>query len=71
MLLCATCGVYVAALIRHEGRDYATLNANMLDARDSLVPAPPLSSYGGETAEARIARRVAKWTPARVEIADG
>jgi hypothetical protein len=71
MLLCATCGVYVAALITHEGRDYATLNANMLDTRDSLDPAPPLSSYGGETAEVRIARRLAKWTPARVEIVDG
>jgi hypothetical protein len=71
MLLCATCGVYVAALITHDGRDYATLNANTLDARDSLDPAPPLASYGGETAEARIARRLARWTPARIEAADG
>jgi hypothetical protein len=71
MLLCATCGVYVAALISHEGRDNATLNANMLDARESLDHAPPLSSYSGETAEARIVRRLAKWTPTRVEIADG
>jgi hypothetical protein len=71
MLLCATCGVYVAALISHDGQDYATLNANMLDVRDSLDPAPPLASYGGETAEARIARRLAKWTPTRLEIADG
>ena len=36
-LLCATCGVYVAALIKHEGRDYATLNANMLDALGDVV----------------------------------
>ena len=34
MLLCANCGVYVAALISHKGRDYATLNANVLDARE-------------------------------------
>ena len=66
MLLCATCGVYVAALISHEGRAYATLNANMLEARDDLDPAPPLVHYDGETAEGRIARRLANWTPAEV-----
>lgn len=69
MLLCANCGVYVAALITHEGRDYATLNVNMLDIREDLDPAPPLVHYDGETAAARIARRLANWTPAEV-IAD-
>lgn len=71
MLLYTECGVNVAALITHEGQDYATLNSNVLDCRDSLDTAPLLASYGGETAEARIARRLAKWTPARLEIADG
>jgi hypothetical protein len=71
MLLCAECGVYVAALIEHEGRIYATLNANVLEARDTLDPAPPLASYAGETADQRIARRIARWTPAQVETADG
>jgi hypothetical protein len=60
----------VAALITHEGRDYATLNANLLDMRDDLDPAPPLVHYDGETAEGRITRRVANWTPAEV-MADG
>jgi len=69
-LLCATCGVYVAALIEHEGRAYATLNVNLLDARDSLDPTPPLFSYDGETAEARLARRLARWTPTQVEERD-
>ena len=69
-LLCATCGVYVAPLMTIEGRDYASLNVNMLDARDGLDPAPPLASYGGETAEARTARRRARWTPARGEVTD-
>ena len=71
MLLCTECGVYVAALIEHEGRLLATLNANVLEARDTLDPAPQLTSYAGETAEARIARRLARWTPARVETNDG
>lgn len=69
MLLCARCGVYVAALITHEGRDYATLNANTLDMRDDLEPAPPLVHYDGETAEGRVARRLANWMPAEV-VAD-
>ena len=69
-LLCATCGVYIAPLMTIEGRDYASLNVNVLDARDSLDPAPPLASYGGETAEARTARRRARWTPVRVEVTD-
>ncbi|MFQ5564889.1 MAG: hypothetical protein ACE5EU_00795 [Paracoccaceae bacterium] len=71
MLLCAECGVYVAALMTHRQREFATVNANVLDARDALDPAPPLASYGGETVDARIARRLTRWTPARVEVTDG
>lgn len=69
MLLCGNCGVYVAALIEHEGRALATLNANVLETRDALDPAPPLASYAGETADQRIMRRLARWTPASVDIA--
>lgn len=65
-LLCARCGTYVAALIERDGRAFATLNANTLEARDSLDPAPPLVNYEGETAAGRIARRLAGWTPATV-----
>jgi hypothetical protein len=71
MLLCGNCGVYVAALIEHEGQALATLNANVLEARDTLDPAPPLASYAGETADQRVARRIARWTPATVVVADG
>lgn len=70
MLLCATCGVYVAAMIEHEGRSHATANVNQLDMRDQLDPAPPLASYGSETAAERTARRLARWTPARIEARD-
>lgn len=71
MLICAECGVYIAAMIEHEGRAFATLNANVLEVRNTLDPTPPLTSYAGETAEQRIARRIARWTPVRMEIADG
>jgi hypothetical protein len=68
MLLCANCGVYIAAVMLHEGRPLATLNVNVLDARDTLDPEPPLVSYGGETAEQRAARRLANWTLARLDV---
>ncbi len=71
MLLCGNCGVYIAALIEHDGRAFATLNANVLEERDTLDPAPPLASYSGETAGQRTARRLARWTPAREEMSDG
>ncbi len=71
MLLCPECGVYVAAAIEHEGQVFATLNANVLEARDTLDPAPPLASYGGETAEQRVARRLSRWTPTQVVMTDG
>jgi hypothetical protein len=70
MLLCAECGVYVAAMILHEGRPLATLNVNVLDIRDSLDPQPPLVSYADETADQRTARRLARWTLARLDVGD-
>ena len=64
--LCGRCGVYVAAALSHDGRTVATLNGNTLEARDTLDPAPPLADYEDETIEARLARRLARWTPATV-----
>ena len=66
-LLCATCGVYVAPVIAHEGQHYASLNVNMLYVRDVLDAAPPLASYAGEKAEARIARRLKRWMKTTIE----
>jgi len=62
-LVCARCGVYVAAIIDHAGRRYATFNMNAvrLPALDARVAEP--ATCDGETAEARRARRVASWTP--------
>lgn len=65
-LLCARCGVYVAAVAEIEGRSYASLNANALDRRAELRQAPQPVSYEGESAEKRRARRAQVWTPAEV-----
>lgn len=63
-ILCAGCGVYVAAAAEIGGRDYATLNLNAFDdARLDLATEP--FDYDGETAEAKAERRLARWTPLR------
>jgi hypothetical protein len=62
-LLCACCGTYVAAVVTANGASRATLNAaGTLLAGFETRPAEPVS-YDGETAEARIARRLGAWTP--------
>ncbi len=65
-LVCRTCGVFVCAVCAIDGRTYATLNANVLDARASLTATPSRVDYDGETVEARLARRARAWTPAEV-----
>jgi hypothetical protein len=62
-LLCAHCGAYVAAMMEHEGRGYATLNANCFDEAALLEQEAPLVHYEAETLEQKQARRMAKWTP--------
>ncbi len=65
-LVCRECGVYVAAVCTIDGATYATLNANVLDARAAFTQPPLRVSFDGETVEARMARRRRAWTPARV-----
>ena len=63
MLICTRCGCYAAAVMEADGRQYATLNANLLDCRAELAAAPVPMNYAEETAEQRTARRKARWTP--------
>jgi hypothetical protein len=62
-LVCGGCGAYLAAMIEVAGRGYATLNANCFELDEVLGQEAPLVRYEEETAEQRIARRVARWTP--------
>jgi hypothetical protein len=64
-ILCARCGIYVAATAEIGGRPYATLNLNAFDdARPDLAAEP--FRYDGESAEAKAERRRAAWTPLRI-----
>jgi hypothetical protein len=62
-LICADCGVYVASLIEVEGRAFATLNVAGVgfDAFADRTPEPAVYDY--ETDEAKLARRLSRWTP--------
>jgi hypothetical protein len=63
-LLCAECGVYVAATM--EGDDGLTAVLNVagvaLPGFDGRQPSPMI--YDEETAEQRVERRAARWMPA-------
>lgn len=61
-LLCRVCGGYLAAVMAPDGRRFATINANALRGLAALPETAPVT-YDAETSEARIARRIARWTP--------
>jgi hypothetical protein len=69
-LLCARCGVYLGAVLTHDGRSVATVNVNTLADRDAF-PSARRVDYADEPRDARIARRLARWTPAEVVSAPG
>ena len=69
--VCKTCGVYLAAVLTtEEGRSYATVNINALDARQRFTQLPVEVNYEGEDVGKRIARRKENWTPAVIQIAN-
>lgn len=65
-LVCTGCGDYVVAVLRLGDRAWATLNVNAGTLRGQFPGAGTAVDYTGETAEQRIARRKASWTPARI-----
>lgn len=67
-LICRHCGVYVAAVCESDTGLRAAVNVNALDARIRFDPVPPASSFAGETADGRRARRAASWTPATLVV---
>jgi hypothetical protein len=67
-LVCARCGVYVAPVMSSGGRTLATINVNALDDGAPFDrPAQPMD-YDAESAEERVVRRLARWTPAELVI---
>jgi hypothetical protein len=65
-LVCARCGVYVAALMQEGGRGYAVVNVNAFAARAGFERAATPMVYDREDEAARRARRRKLWTPAAI-----
>ena len=63
-LICANCGVFVAAVMEIDGMHYASINANVLDDRPRLQQLPVPVDYSNESVDQRRARRIKHWTPA-------
>src|SRR5262245_24670903 len=65
-LVCARCGMYAGVMLADGGKVWSVLNQRVLAMPDfkSRVAEPVV--YEGETPEARIARRKAKWTPTEI-----
>ena len=62
-LLCPGCGVYVAALIEHQGRYLTTINAVGLQIEPLASRDATPAVYDDESAEARRQRREQRWMP--------
>src|SRR5687768_12863728 len=52
-LVCASCGIYVAAVCPTPSGDRATINVNSLDDRDAFAASPTPVIYETETKDAR------------------
>jgi hypothetical protein len=64
-ILCGRCGVYLGAVATIDGALYATLNLNVFDDPRPDLAALPVT-YDGESPTEKMARRRARWTPARL-----
>jgi hypothetical protein len=62
-LLCARCGMYAGAILEDGAKVWSVLNVRGLAIPEFKDRVAESAVYEGETPEARIARRKAKWTP--------
>lgn len=65
-LICRRCGVYVGAVSETKTGSRAVINTTCLDDRAAFTRLPDTVEHDGETAEDRLARRAANWTPATI-----
>ncbi|HEU4380488.1 MAG TPA: hypothetical protein VFR73_18095 [Hyphomicrobiaceae bacterium] len=65
-LLCARCGMYAGAILEDGGKMWSILNVRGLAVPQLKDRTAEPVVYEGETPEARIARRKAKWTPTEI-----
>lgn len=67
-VMCATCGVHVAAVMELDGGCYAVINIDVLSGAGDVAARAANVSFEGEATADRLARRKSTWTPARVDI---
>jgi hypothetical protein len=63
VVLCRACGVYMAMLLAEADGVRSVINVDALDDRARFTATSAPRDYSAETAQERIARRKAKWTP--------
>jgi len=62
-LLCGRCGLYAGAVLEDGGKVWSILNVRGLAIPEFKDRVAEPVVYEGETPEARVTRRKAKWTP--------
>ena len=65
-LICARCGIYAGVILEEGGKAWSVLNVRGLAVAQLQGRSAEPVVYDGETPEARIARRKAKWTPTEI-----
>lgn len=65
-LICKTCGVYVAAVCDTPAGLRCVVNVNALKDRARFAAVPEPMDYDGEDVATRLARRGARWMPAKL-----
>ncbi len=65
-LICNRCGMYAGVILEDGGKVWSVLNVRGLAIPEFKGRAAEPVVYDGETPEARIARRKAKWTPTEI-----
>jgi hypothetical protein len=67
-LICKTCGVYVGVMLKDGDDVWSVMNVRGLGVQELLHCVAEPVSYDNETAEQRITRRKAKWTPTEIRL---
>jgi hypothetical protein len=65
-LVCRRCGIYLGAVTETDGGTRMVTNTNCLEDRAAFTGTPAPTDHDGETAQNRIARRAANWTPVTI-----
>ena len=67
-VMCAACGVHVAAVMELDGAAYAVVNVDVLAVSAELASRALDVSFAEEATADRLERRKHSWTPAVVQI---